>query len=468
MADVAGQEHIVATLSHALKNGKLSHAYLFTGPRGVGKTSVARILAYEANGLTYTDDQAQLDIIEIDAASNRRIDEIRDLRDKVRMLPAHAKYKVYIIDEVHMLTKEAFNALLKTLEEPPEHVIFILATTEAHKLPQTIISRTQRFTFKPIDIETLAGQLRKIAAQEKLSIDDEALGLIARHGDGSFRDSISLLDQISNTSKKIDAAAVRKVLGIASQELTDELLAAVSNHDAKLCMQLLAKLRDQGFAAGQVSKQLLASLRESLINNTGPLSGEQTIGLLKQLVEVPASGNPDQMLELVLLGIVFSEGKAKESNPRATEEQIVPGNLSIPDKPKPKPKLTKPQNQAAGGDFSIDEWPKVLDAIKQQHSTLYSVLRMAEPAFDKAGQSLTLTFGFPFHQKRLSEAKSQQMLANTVQELYGQQISIRPLIGTKPKQDPKKPSASTTKSAATPSHINSVNNVFGNAEVLDS
>ncbi len=145
-----GQEHITTALNHALEKGMISHAYLFTGPRGVGKTSIARILAHEINGLPYDDDQTHLDIIEIDAASNRRIDEIRDLRDKVHVAPSSAKYKVYIIDEVHMLTKEAFNALLKTLEEPPAHVVFILATTEAHKLPETIISRTQRYAFKPV------------------------------------------------------------------------------------------------------------------------------------------------------------------------------------------------------------------------------------------------------------------------------------------------------------------------------
>ena len=150
LSEIVGQEHITTTLSNALKTGQISHAYLFTGPRGVGKTSVARILAHEINGLEYSEDDIHLDIIEIDAASNRKIDEIRQLRDRVNLAPASAKYKVYIIDEVHMLTREAFNALLKTLEEPPEHVIFILATTEAYKVPETIINRTQQFNFRPI------------------------------------------------------------------------------------------------------------------------------------------------------------------------------------------------------------------------------------------------------------------------------------------------------------------------------
>src|SRR3954469_15580170 len=176
--DAVGQPHITTTLKNAIKSGKISHAYLLTGPRGVGKTSVARILAHEVNGLPYDDESTHLDIIEIDAASNRRIDEIRDLRDKVYIAPTTGKYKVYIIDEVHMLTTEAFNALLKTLEEPPAHAVFILATTEAHKLPETIISRTQAFSFKPITTADISAHLAKIAAAEGINITPDALDII--------------------------------------------------------------------------------------------------------------------------------------------------------------------------------------------------------------------------------------------------------------------------------------------------
>src|SRR6266498_1480828 len=180
LAEIVGQEHITTALNHALEKGMISHAYLFTGPRGVGKTSIARILAHEINGLPYEDDSMHLDIIEIDAASNRRIDEIRDLRDKVHIAPTSAKYKVYIIDEVHMLTKEAFNALLKTLEEPPKHAIFILATTEMDRLPETIVSRCQRFDLRRIPTALISQHLAHIARQEKVKIDEAALHAIAR------------------------------------------------------------------------------------------------------------------------------------------------------------------------------------------------------------------------------------------------------------------------------------------------
>ena len=234
LSELVGQEHITTALEHALKKGTISHAYLFTGPKGTGKTSIARILAHEINGIPYEDDTTHLDIIEIDAASNRRIDEIRDLRDKVHIAPTSAKYKVYIIDEVHMLTKEAFNALLKTLEEPPQHVVFILATTEAHKLPETIISRTQRFTFKPIDMAKVVGHLKHIAKQEKLTITDEALDLIAKHGEGSFRDSIGLLDQMRNAGDSITLDDVQHVLGIAPAELIEQLLNQIASGMLKL------------------------------------------------------------------------------------------------------------------------------------------------------------------------------------------------------------------------------------------
>ena len=200
LADVIGQDQVVKPLQEAIKSGNFSHAYLFTGPRGCGKTSVARIFAHEVNNFKYELEDSYIDIIEIDAASNTGVDNVRELREKAIIAPTEAKYKVYIIDEVHMMSKPAFNALLKILEEPPEHVIFLLATTNPEKVPVTILSRVQNYVFKLANPEIMQEHLEKIAKKEKIDITPEAIKIIVARGGGSFRDSISLLDQISNIS----------------------------------------------------------------------------------------------------------------------------------------------------------------------------------------------------------------------------------------------------------------------------
>ncbi|MGE5855121.1 MAG: DNA polymerase III subunit gamma/tau, partial [Syntrophaceae bacterium] len=208
--DVVGQDHVITTLRNAIRLGRVAHAFIFSGPRGVGKTSVARILAKALNcekgpseipcnacaNCREITEGSSMDVREIDGASNRGIDEIRELRENVKFSPSSSRYKIYIIDEVHMLTKEAFNALLKTLEEPPEHVMFIFATTEVHKVPATILSRCQRFDFRRISIEEIMTRLRYIAGEEKVTIDEDALMVIAKKGDGSLRDSQSIFDQV--------------------------------------------------------------------------------------------------------------------------------------------------------------------------------------------------------------------------------------------------------------------------------
>src|SRR5437868_2435966 len=295
--EVIGQDHVTQTLQKAIKSGRISHAYLFTGPRGVGKTTVARILAREVNNFQFDGESANLDIIEIDAASNRRIDEIRDLRDRVRITPVSGRYKVYIIDEVHMLTKEAFNALLKTLEEPPAHIIFILATTEAHKLPDTIISRTQRFEFKPIPVSKAVSQLASIAKQEKIEISPEAIELLAAFGNGSFRDSIGYLDQLASSGSRINEDDVRRVLGWPSQTQVEEILAAVNGGETENLLILLQQLKDSGVDAATVASSMSMKIRQAVLGRA-PLAH---IELLKQLLEVPISSRPYDRLELSLL-----------------------------------------------------------------------------------------------------------------------------------------------------------------------
>ena len=282
-----GQSHITRILQRAIARGHIAHAYLLTGPRGVGKTSIARILAHEINGLPYTDESAHLDIIEIDAASNNSVEDIRDLRDKVQIAPTSSPKKIYIIDEVHMLSKSAFNALLKTLEEPPEHVVFILATTDADKLPATILSRVQRFNFRAISPRDAAKHLAFIAEQEKIAITPDALELIAEQGKGSFRDSISLLDQLRSLSDEtIDRAMVAEVLGLAQDELVEGLLAAYATADIGRAAQLIDEAEAAGTPAELLAEQLLGIARQRVVEDAALLP------LLDKLLAVPRAGWP--------------------------------------------------------------------------------------------------------------------------------------------------------------------------------
>ena len=456
--DVIGQEHIITTLKNAIKTGKISHAYLFTGPRGVGKTSVARILAHEVNKSPYNEESTHIDIIEIDAASNRRIDEIRDLRDKVHIAPTSSKYKVYIVDEVHMLTKEAFNALLKTLEEPPAHVIFILATTEAHKLPETIISRTQRFNFKPIEIQLAIERLRQMAKAEKIEIDDKALALIAEHGDGSFRDSISLLDQASSSDKNVNIKDIERMLGIAPADALQKLVDALSDSSPQELLELLTGLREQGYQASHLAKQLSQTLRAQLISGKTSLPVSRITELLKQLLEVTGSSQPDRLLEIIMLDVVLLSKVAKGPTSNSSTKPETGSEDKTPDvinNPSPEPKLSKAK--VPWETLTLKQWPDILAEIKKQHSTLYSMLRMAQPSLKD--NTLTLTFQFAFHQKQVSEAKNQQLLTNIISNYSQNPISLIFATGQKVADSP------TTDISAP---VETINNIFGGSEVLES
>ena len=261
LAEVVGEDQVVDTLKKALDAKNISHAYLFVGPRGCGKTSVARIFAHEINGFKYELEDSYVDIIEIDGASNRGIDNIRELREKVAIAPTKGKYKVYIIDEVHMLTKEAFNALLKTLEEPPKHAVFIMATTDAYKVPVTITSRAQVFTFNLAEPKTMADFVKKIATKEKIKIEDDAIELLVKRGGGSFRDTLSLLDQIANFgSDTITKDFLIKTFGLPETELIAGLLESYAAGNLGNISVTLKNLLNANVKAETIAEELINAI----------------------------------------------------------------------------------------------------------------------------------------------------------------------------------------------------------------
>ncbi len=488
--EVIGQDHITTTLKNSLKTGKISHAYLFTGPRGVGKTSIARILAREVNNLPESTTE-HLDIIEIDAASNRRIDEIRDLREKAQIAPSNATYKVYIIDEVHMLTKEAFNALLKTLEEPPKHVIFILATTELHKLPETIVSRTQRFTFKPIEVADAVDHLKQIAKKEKIAIDTDALSLLAEHGRGSFRDSLSFLDQIrhihSDSKTKITIDDVASLLGLPPRGMTVALVTAIEQNDIKAILTSAQQLQEKGIDAAKVARELSAFLRGQFISSGS--TDSQKLHLLRDLIEVQGSSDPYGLLELVLLqSVTVDENKtrpetaaAELENPNTETEEVKPvrktsqpikpsaqSEVKVDKKPPPTKSIDTSSNKSIDEASTIDDaWKLILEELKGRHNTLYGMARMAIPKLD--GNECILECRYNFHAKRLSDSHHKSILVSSLNKHLNKEVALTCTVTEKrPAQKDTNERPSIATDSAPKQSLEAISNIFGDAEVLES
>ena len=426
LEEVIGQKHITDVLASAIAQGRTSHAYLLTGPRGVGKTSVARILAHEINGLLYDDNTINLDIIEIDAASNNGVEDVRDLREKVQIAPVSANKKIYIIDEVHMLSKAAFNALLKTLEEPPEHVVFILATTNVEKLPATIISRAQRFSFRPISINDAVKHLAYIAKQENIKVTDDALKLIAVRSDGSFRDSISLLDQLSSltdSQKTITAKLIENTLGMAPNEVINQLLEAVEDRNISTLVELLNSTFDSGISATVLIAQLTASICDKIAQKP------QLLPLLDALIDVTKSSQPQLKLLSVLGSATFPKQPSKtialstpilevsasiaELEKQATEEE--PSEPSVL-----KAAITK---AVTAGTF---DWDKLIEYTHQNYIALFSVLTKCSYRLDD--DTLTIYTNSKFYKNKLDDKKYRPLLSKCLQEIgvYGLDIHTIP------------------------------------------
>ena len=282
--EVSGQEHVLHTLRNAISSGRIAHAYLFSGPRGTGKTTMARLLAKAVNCLNpdpsvrpdntcaicaAITEGRLLDLIELDAASNRGIDEIRDLRDKINFAPGQARYKVYIIDEVHMLTEPAFNALLKTLEEPPAHAIFVLATTDPQKVPATIVSRCQPFAFRRLTVAEIVARLQELVTAEGLTAEPEALTLIARQATGAMRDAVSMLDQLAAGDEKITVERAQAALGAGALRWVSDVVSALCDANAAAGLDAINQAMDGGADARQFARQIVEHLRAVMLIKLG-------------------------------------------------------------------------------------------------------------------------------------------------------------------------------------------------------
>lgn len=421
--DVSGQMAVTQTLKTQLMTGKMSHAYLFTGSRGTGKTTCAKILAKAVNCLhpdngnpcncceacRAIDSGTCMDVLEIDAASNNGVDNIRDLRDDAVYTPSQVKKRVYIIDEVHMLSLSAFNALLKIIEEPPEHLLFILATTELHKVPATILSRCQRFSFRRISQEDIAARLQYVAYQENIDLDESAARVIARLADGGMRDGLSLLDQCASaTPGELTAESVYACLGIAGERKCGELLSFIAAHDSKSALQLFNKLYTEGKDLSAMLDELACLIRDILVIKTAPnsgitmlsgvasdqevaqlsakLSGGELVRMMnviqKTLADFTRSSSRRMDAELCLLNLCQPELSldAKALNARLTrlEDKIKTGAFQVSAPPPPVPQTAEkseepvdvpehfPQEEPAPEEVPVGFWPDLVAAVRQE------------------------------------------------------------------------------------------------------
>ncbi len=455
---LVGQDHIKITLLNAIKAGQVSHAYLFTGPRGTGKTTTARLLAKAINVETMSEDGRfdgselaeeidhgrLIDVIEIDAASNRGIDEIRDLREKINYSPTRAKNKVYIIDEVHMLTKEAFNALLKTLEEPPSFVYFILATTEIHKVPETIISRCQRFDFRRITEADLVARLKVVATAESVQAEEEALQIIARQARGGLRDAISLFEQLI-TDRKVGAERAKQVLGISNWGAAEELFALLMAGDAAGGVKKLEEIFAAGGDLTQFNRDFLDFLRKKLLDSVKQNDYAET-GRNIQLIDyfqeayekLKFSYIPELPLEIAIVKACLEKGG---NNTPTSASQVDVGSKKKPELEKPLEKpvdllekseetpIIQPIVATDSADLTLDDliqrWSNVFDRMP---SPLAKRCLKSAKLVEADSATITLAFSSNFNKDKLFVQEILVESEKAIAEEYGRNFKLSGII----------------------------------------
>jgi DNA polymerase-3 subunit gamma/tau len=439
--EIVGQEHITRTLQNAIIYNRLSHAYLFSGPRGTGKTTTARILAKALNcekGPTpipcnkcemckRISDGFALDIIEIDAASNRGIEEIRDLREKIKFAPAEGRFKVYIIDEVHMLTEFAFNALLKTLEEPPPHVIFVLATTEQHKIPLTIISRCQHFDFRRITPKDISLRLKEIAKKENLKIEEKSINLIANSVEGSLRDALSILDQlVSYKGEDIKEKDVISILGIIETQVFEEFINFIAERNYLKIIQLIEKISNEGRDLKYVIKTLLNYFRELLvlkISEKNKVLVEKEFG--EEFLKQKDKFKEEEILE-ILRHLSSLESQIKwEQRPRVLIEVGMIKLLKIlsPEEKEIQENVKVEEESEIFLERIRREWKNVVEEVKKENIKLWPILESAVP-LKLEGNILKLGFDVPFNKEHLSQIKNRIFVEEILKKIFQKEFKI--------------------------------------------
>lgn len=502
--EVVGQEHVIHTLRNALAAGRMAHAYLFAGPRGTGKTTAARLLAKAANCLeedlskrpcgvcrncTAVSKGSFIDLIEIDAASNTSVEDVRDLRDKINYLPNQGTYRVYIIDEVHMLSTAAFNALLKTLEEPPAHAIFILATTEVHRIPATVLSRCQRHEFRRLKVLEIVGHLKDLAQKEGIRATDEALTLIARQATGAMRDAISLLDQLASSGQEITLEKAQEVLGTAASQAVIDLVSALAQKDSAAGLDLIHNALDAGSDARQFARQVVDYLRSLLLVQTG--SGESidaTQEVRRQMgTDAGAFATPELLRILRLFNDAASEAKSgwqpalplemaflsSITPPEAAPEPAAPANVarrpaeksrlaeeprppepsrgpraarspesvSSQQAPPPEPLADAPPDEPAvarvtGAPASendqlfrqvVENWRQVLQQVRLESPTTQGLLNSCKPYGVKDG-ALFLGFTSDFVKSKMEKGDNIEITCRVLAQVLGREVPVRCFI----------------------------------------